>query len=131
MIRQMLMLTMSLYNDVFFALINVCNRWRINSKIMVGFPGRILTFFFLDTVTIGMLQISKICYSLVCDMMKKNNDCVICCWCDLFVEEGLDTHKINKLLKFIHQSSICSAIRSCTVSCFSKRIKINKIQWLD
>lgn len=32
----MLMITMSLYNDVFFALVNVCNRWRINSKIMVG-----------------------------------------------------------------------------------------------
>lgn len=38
---------------------------------MVGFPGRILTFCFLHTVNIGMLQISRICYSLVCGMMKK------------------------------------------------------------
>lgn len=40
---------------------------------------------------------------------------------------------MNKLLKFIHQSSVCSAIRIC-VSCFKlarELMKVHKVQWLD
>lgn len=99
---------------------------------MVGFPGRILTFCFLHTVTIGMLQISRICYSLVCGMMKKKIMIV------LFVADVIYLWKRGQILtKSTNYSNLSTRVlfdpqlEFVYLALARELIKVHKVQWLD